>query len=491
MTKIPAVWMLALILSVLLVVGLVFWPALQLPFLQDDFYFVALFHQPAATAGGWLQAAFGVGHGLFYRPLGVAYLFALQALAGDDARWFHAAALLIHAANAVLVGRLLLALTGERVLSYATAVIYAAAIAIHLDTLAWVVGIYDLGAGFFFLLAFWLFVERKIAASGLVCLLGCLCKESVVVLPFILLGHELLVQGPRRLWRELRARHAEAMVFFLLMSLYAGLKLYLLAQAPPVADSAYALAPGQGLDNSSRYGLWLMQAFYPAGYEGRDLSRLLLVISLAYGLWAWCRGEEGRRITFLLVWLVLALLPVLFLSHHAYRYYASLALPPFIALMLYLARIGVRSVSQQQRVADGVLLLMTLMAVANSAQDARRIYAEGTVAQTFYDGSNMLIKSASIMGAVRAGIDPYAGSLQDGATVYIDGLDLWGFDADAGPVLDFGSRQVRLRPLHPPPHGVFTTAQGWPIPPATPPINRHLPADALIFGWNGERLVRL
>lgn len=139
--------------SITVVICAVYWQTFFLPFIQDDWGMLELFK--ANTPTTVLTYIFDINNKIFYRPLAQYYMFILHDLFGVNAAPFHIAAILIHIINSYLVALIINIVTRDWLISCLSAIVYGSAIAIHLDSLAWAVGIYDLGGAFFFFIAVW------------------------------------------------------------------------------------------------------------------------------------------------------------------------------------------------------------------------------------------------------------------------------------------------------------------------------------------------
>ena len=445
-------------ISIAGIVLLVYWQSLKLPFIQDDFEFLRNFQQSdlsiVATLKSYLDANnFYINKDVFFRPLGQTYLFLMYKLAGDDPTMFHAAALAVHALNACLVAMVFFALTRDRVLSYCVAAIYAAAVSVHLDPLAWAVGIFDLGGAFFFLLSMKLFLDRRIAWSGVAYFIGCLFKESVIVLPLILLLHELLLTNLRANWREwIAVRRAGAGLFVLLISLVGPLKIYQLASASLPSNHPYAISTSGVVHNSAQYLKWLLQSFFPLGDGSFSLAATLisLAVILISAIVAWSSGKndsESRLRFFLLGWVFFGLLPVIFFPNHTFRYYAVYSLPAYIGLVLMLAGSALKRFAKDSATLKYSLLAICLVAVAFSVRQGNRIYREGLAERTFDDGSVNLISQAKVVEIVHDGLKKHIPVLPDNAIIGMAGVNLWSFGKNAGPRFWYDDNGVRIYPL--------------------------------------------
>ena len=105
-------------------------------------------------------------HDNMYRPLQFAVYWLLYRIKGPNPVVFHLALLLIYAAAVWLVFRLACELLPNSLVAFAAALLWALH-PLHVETVAWVSALPDLGVGFFCLLAFLVFVraERRQAAS--------------------------------------------------------------------------------------------------------------------------------------------------------------------------------------------------------------------------------------------------------------------------------------------------------------------------------------
>lgn len=152
-----------------------------------------------------------------YIPL-TLFSFQLNYLASELAPWsYHLGNLLLHAANALLVGSVLEKLTKQRTLSLFGGILFALH-PLHTEAVVWIAGRKDLLSTFFFLLSFlcyisWIDGQRKVVNgkrkwawyfSSLLCFLcALLSKVNTVTLPVILLLTDVLVLRRRDVRRML------------------------------------------------------------------------------------------------------------------------------------------------------------------------------------------------------------------------------------------------------------------------------------------------
>ena len=182
-----------LITSVAAVVCAVYWPSLSLPFIQDDWSLLNAFRTQDTPS--MLKLIFAYENTLFYRPLSKIYFWLMYEIWGAQPTPFHVMALIVHVLNSCLVALIINIVTRNWLVSYLTAIVYAAAIAIHLDPLAWTAGFYDVGGAFFFFTSIWLFLRNRPTFSAILYLLGCLFKESLFPLSILLIFYSLLINS--------------------------------------------------------------------------------------------------------------------------------------------------------------------------------------------------------------------------------------------------------------------------------------------------------
>jgi len=442
----PLWWLILLYGAVILAV---WWPVLTLPFLQDDWAWLSAFQ--AADGGFGPAALFDPTGKLFFRPVSETGLFILFTLFGTRPALFHLLALGVHLANTLLVWRGTRDLTDSPRIARLAGLVYATALAIHLDPLSWAVGLHDLGGMFFFLAALAFFLHDRPFLSAAAYLLGSLCKESVLVLPAILAVLEIsrwrsLNGAARRSLVRALSPHAAVAALLLGLRLVAGESPLALSPAHP-----YVLDPlgGHILQNLYRYAGWLLQSVVPFGVIQHPLFRVLTGAVLILGMVTAVRSRNGllrRRLAALFLWGLLALLPVLGLPHHAYRYYAVYALPAFVGLLLLLLREWLaRHPFTGHR--DRVLTLMVAVVVLFNIGQSHRLFHEGLSQHTLVDGTNRLIHRAAVVETVRAGLRRQLPRPPAGAVLLLGGVDLWAFHKDDGPRVWYGDPTLRVYDL--------------------------------------------
>ncbi|MBK7256944.1 MAG: hypothetical protein IPI01_03845 [Ignavibacteriae bacterium] len=251
----------------------------------------------------------------FYRPLGSLYCYAVYTAFGANAVGFHVLALLLLLATALVVRLVARALTNDDGVAWGSAFLYAAAANIHLDAQMWMVGIFDNGAVFFALLCLYAFTrgQHHLSALWFACALG--FKESAAPILLVLIAYTLLfrppAKGPLRAWPHV----VVAALWVAMKSLGASG-----AGLPDGDPYAWGLVGWHVVENVGRYITW----FAPV-----PLATLVVIIMMG-----WACFRQPRTGWFLVAWALLMLVPPSILLHHAFRYYAILALPPIAIGMM-------------------------------------------------------------------------------------------------------------------------------------------------------------
>jgi hypothetical protein len=104
-------------------------------------------------------------HDNMYRPLQFITYWALYRLKGPNPVVFHLALLLFYAAAVWLVFRLACELLPTSLVAFAGALLWALH-PLHVETVAWISALADLGAALFFVLAFLLFIRAERSPDG-------------------------------------------------------------------------------------------------------------------------------------------------------------------------------------------------------------------------------------------------------------------------------------------------------------------------------------
>lgn len=164
---------------------------LQNPFVRNAHLWKRIFTGPVWS---FLGAA---GKTNFYRPLHIFSYWLVWRLAGPNATVFHLFQLALYALTVLLVFRLGRALLHNELAAFAGALLWALH-PLHVEAIAWIAAVPDVGCGFFYLLGFWLFLRAEQAGdhqalrhglAALAYLPALFFKETALSFPLLLAGY--------------------------------------------------------------------------------------------------------------------------------------------------------------------------------------------------------------------------------------------------------------------------------------------------------------
>lgn len=179
-----------------------------------------------------------------YRPLFHLINMLEYRLFGLNSTSFHAVNIILHACMSVMVFVIIKTLMG-RSASVKTGVTVPALMAgilfavhpVHSEAVAWISARTELSFSFFILLSFWLYIrsyEKTWNAGYLLSLpvfaLALLSKESAIILPVILLVHDIIFHGDKGWYRETAKR---LLPFFGLIGIYLAFRVLVLGGFAP------------------------------------------------------------------------------------------------------------------------------------------------------------------------------------------------------------------------------------------------------------------
>lgn len=278
------------------------------------------------SGSAWSFEGQGLGMN-FYRPLRFVCYWILYRGAGPAPAAFHALNVLIYALTVLLVYRLGVRLLGGEVPALAGALLWALHPS-HVEATAWISALPDLGCGFFFLLAFLLFLRaetlpqpgrRGHVLAALAYLPALFFKEAALTLPLVLLAYRFFLEP-----REAREAADAKGRWWLNWSLYlAPVAFYLAARRYALGRFAETAHLWRVKPQDVEAALGLMGQhfrifFWPAGLSvfrtfelGASLRSPWPWLALAVLVFALAGRRRQPLVGFLVWWWFLTLLPCL------------------------------------------------------------------------------------------------------------------------------------------------------------------------------------
>lgn len=287
------------------------------PFILNPHFWKHIF-----TGDVW---AFQGGHSnFFYRPLQFAIYWLIYRLAGSDPTPFHLVNLTLYAATGWLVYGL-----GRKLLPSETAALIGAFLwlvhPLHVEAVAWISALPDLGAGFFYLLAFLLFCNAETAGQGklgkhvlaaLAFLPALFFKEMALSFPLMALAYWFFFPASERSgrWKE---KAAHWLLYVAVVFAYLLIRHVVLGRMAATAH-LWKISPRVFSAGVALLGQHAKLFFLPIHI---DVFRSFDFTSAFHSPWAWLTlaaligaaslRRRDPRTGFLLIWWGVALLPVL------------------------------------------------------------------------------------------------------------------------------------------------------------------------------------
>ena len=417
--------------AVLLAVTLLtYWKTFNYPFIQDDWFIVDAIRRTGPPE--FLRDSLTNTGATFYRPMGMVCFTIEYALFGLNPLGFHCISFLLHFGSSLLVAYIAYTLTSDRIMSWMCAFIYATAVTVHLDTLMWMVGIFDVGGALFFLLAIALFLRGRLAYSAIAYCAALLMKESTVVLPLILLTISVARLNERTLANVRRAA-VSLTAHLILMVIYLALRLPQSAGSPEAVATGYDLhffGP-HILSNAASYGSWLAESIAPVVANHRPLWIFVLGVGVIF--FAGWKNYKNRPLLLLLAgWVVIGILPALVLKNHVFRYYLIYSLPAFCLLISFGVRTLLSSVISGTSASNRTIMVIKALNVVLSTFYVFGLDRQGFDAPTI-EGSNNLMRKGKIVSMTEQFLTTEGSSLPQGATLLFDWLPIVSFGGRIGP----------------------------------------------------------
>jgi hypothetical protein len=460
----PRIGPLATLLCLGIPTLIVFWRVFEFPFVYDDWGILrGIVFGDHST---FLKASFVPAGKVLYRPLGAMYFLCMYLAFGLRPFGFHLAGIILHIVNSCLVVWIVrelaskLAAGGQdrsveaRVFPWVVGLLYAVAISVHTEPLVWLVGFYDIAGALFFFLGILFYLKGHPVLSALAYALGLLTKESVVVLPAVLMLYALFVEEsslkfPKALLKTL----SRLRVHWAMLVGYAIIKLYGVSPAGLAHDESYVVSLGPHVvRNFLTYWGWAFNAISPVKDSGVSpwlpfLQTVApLAVILAIVLW---RGTGSgflflmswKSSLFLLGWLGLGIAPVIIFPNHYAKYFLVYSLPPFLVLMVSILAGAGRTLNPSGRLASWIICGIAVLNVPASAWYFNA-QCNTALASPGDAGTNNLLQKATLTRITENYLRAQHPLLPHSATLVFDWLDpkvsYWG----AAPQVWYGDTTI-------------------------------------------------
>jgi protein O-mannosyl-transferase len=389
---------------------LVYIPTLGFHFVYDDI--PQIIQNPAIhawrysphyfTAHAWAELYPNV-NGNYYRPLFLLWFRLNHAMFGLDPKGWHLTTVLCHVAATYMVFALVRRLAAGRWTAFTTATLFALH-PVHIESVAWVSGVTDPLMAIFLIGSFIAYLSYRedprwgrLILSLILFAMGLLEKETAVVLGPLVFAYAWLYAEGRSWssWFTIALRQFAG--FFGLTIVYLFLRSHILHglshSVTPLSWKTMALT------EPSIVWLYFRHLLMPVGLSGLYglpyvthlnsaafvVPSVLLVMLILIAAWCISRLHDVRLALFACCWIVLPIIPVLFLrayaegdiAHDRYLYIPSIG---FVLLVsLFLEEITSRWPASQKKLQPGVFVALAIF------------YGVATLSQQSYWASDLLL----------------------------------------------------------------------------------------------------
>ena len=325
-------------------------------------------------------------HDNMYRPLQFITYWALYRLKGPDPVIFHFFLLLFYAASVWLVFRLAHTLLGNSLAAFVGALLWGMH-PLHVETAAWISALPDLGAAFFYLLGFLLFVHadrsvdrpiRRHILAAAAYFPALFFKEMALSFPLLILVYWFFFPG-KHSWKS---KVIHATIYAAPVAAYSAIRIAVLgrfSEAPHLFQASWRLGAGAValLGENAKLFFWpvhlsIFRSFNLATSMHSpwpEISLLILVAAL------FLRKREPM-VGFLIIWWGVTLLPCLDIRQVNAAVSDRFSLLPTVGPCLVLAYFALdwlpRRVSHPQTTPALLLAVVVLMALW-IVQDVRTV----------------------------------------------------------------------------------------------------------------------
>lgn len=263
----------------------------------------------------------------YYRPLQIFWYWLVYRVGGPNPGLFHVLQILVYAATAWLVYRLGCEIFGHECAALAGAGLWILH-PLHVEAVAWIAGMADVGCGFFFLLAFLLFVRAEKTETpnlqshllpALVYFPALFFKEMAVCFPLLALAYWFFFSpsssaGGARDWA---GRLVRSVPYFVAVGAYIAIRLAVVGSFGRTRSlwkiSAETLVSGIALLGQNARLFVLPLGLNPS--RPFDLGPMLrspwpwaALLGMAFAFWF---RKRDAQLTFLVVWWAVTLVPCL------------------------------------------------------------------------------------------------------------------------------------------------------------------------------------
>jgi hypothetical protein len=316
-------------IGILFSIATIYWPIIKYPFFAEDWQVLYIFAN-LRNRGLLVESTalhYPFGDPMAFRPVVTFYSAILYIFFGLKPIIFRLFLLSFHFINSLLVAYIVRNITKKNMVSWAAALLYATAARCHLPLFVPSAnGFSDVGAVFFALSSFALFLKNRYILSSILFFLAIYTKPPAALLSLILLSYVVILSPKKlnRLWLYLVA---------LSVFLYFLFRVFLRYHKIPLLTFSVTL-----IGNNIAYylsSLFLILVPLKSEYPYIFLANLVIFMLLIFKTREkrTLLGREGSSLFFWKVWFIIALLFTCLVTRQRTGY-LTYTLIPFIVLLL-------------------------------------------------------------------------------------------------------------------------------------------------------------
>ncbi|MBI5476371.1 MAG: hypothetical protein HY964_06510 [Ignavibacteriales bacterium] len=414
------------------------------PYIQDDWLIIGEIKRLGGEV--FFSKIFSDIHYLFFRPVGKLYFLGIYNLYNLDSAGFHLISIIIHFLSSLLVARIVIWLTEKPFIGWSAGFLYASAIKIHIDSMMWLVGFYDVGGAFFFFLSLYLFLRRKNILSAIAYLFAVFTKEStVILLPVLFFAGFLFDYLKSKLMRKIFLQLKDIWFHLFIFVLFLLVRIPALTSLPVEEVHPYRLSVTAGIlfSNISLSSNWLFETLIPVLDISSSSIISIICLILILALLHIKTDTDKRILMFLEGWLIIGIFPVIFLADHFFRYYLTYSLPPFIMLMLLFLKNIIGLIYPKRSIDKYLFITVTTVVVIISINYIVNIEKLGFNIPTMA-GSNNLIRKGVIVKMVQNYLIKNHADLPNGSALLFNWIPTVAFGKEQGPRIWYNDNSIQV-----------------------------------------------
>lgn len=306
---------LLVLLSLGLITCLVYFKSFSVFFAQDDFILINQFSQNSILTD--LVNVFGPPKVTHWRPVHNLYFFITGNIFGRNYFGYHLVTFFLHIISAFFVYKICLKILYKKSFSFFCSLIYTIG-PVHFVSLFWISGGATLIGFLFFILSFYVFLEKKYVLALFLYTLSILASEAMIMTLAIFFGWSLI---------EKRRLPKFSFVFFIISITLIFLLARFLISSSNSVPSVYQIQFSPANFYAVRFYLLRILGFGEGlGLNLINLTNLLLIFALGYLLIKRLfKKNDNDNLLFGLFIILVGLFPFVLLPEHLSAHYMNIS----------------------------------------------------------------------------------------------------------------------------------------------------------------------